>query len=154
MVCRQTDGLFHGTAATGPGVNATEQQWGRSRRPLNIALDVGTLPASSGGRKARSYLPAGLPPEFPASALVVQRLRRKRPCLPIDIRGRSTALMARQTVDGDVLLPANAFTPAPDGHLPVRPGGTVSQAPEVQFVRPLYASAFALRTLAEAPGGW
>ena len=115
MVCRQTEGLFHGTAATGPGVKANEKQPGRSRHHPNIALDVGALAASSGGRKARSYNLAGLPTNFPASALVVQGLRRKQPCLLIDIRGRSTALMARQIVDGD---------------------------------------AFALRTLAGAPGGW
>ena len=62
--------------------------------------------------------------------------------------------MARQTVDGDVLRPATVFTPVPDRHLPVRPDGTVSQAPRVQFVRPLYDFAFALRTLAGALGGW
>ena len=132
-------------------MSASERQWGRPRHHPNIAFDVA---ASLGGLKAQSYILAGLPTDFPASALVVQHLCQKQPCLLIDIRGRRTALMAKQTVDGDVLRPANGFTPVPDRHLLVRPDGSVSQAPRVQFVRPLYDFAFALRTLLGALGGW
>ena len=57
-------------------------------------------------------------------------------------------------MDGDVLRPATVFTPVSDQHPLVRPDGTVSQAQRVQFVRPLYDFAFALRTLAGALGGW
>ncbi|HKI38311.1 MAG TPA: chemotaxis protein CheB [Gemmataceae bacterium] len=135
-------------------MNATEQQRGRSRHRPNSAFDVMALAASAGGLKARSYLLTGLPTDFPASVLVVQRLCHDQPSLLADILSRRTALMAKQTVDGDVLPTANVFTPVPDRHPLVRPDGTVSQAPRVQFVRPLYDSAFALGTLPGALGGW
>jgi len=112
------------------------------------------LAASPGGPKALNCILAGLPTDFPASVLVVQGLCPDEPSLLADILSRLTALMVKQTADGDVLRPANVFTPVPDRHLLVRPDGTVFQAPRVQFGRPLYDFAFALRTLAGALGGW
>jgi two-component system chemotaxis response regulator CheB len=129
-------------------MTATEQRWCRSRHRPNIAFDVVALEASPGGPKA------GLPTDFPASVLVVQRLCPDQPSPLADILSRRTALMVEQTVDGDVLRPATVLTPVPERHLPVRPDGTVSQAPRIQSVRPLYDVAFALRTLAGRLGGW
>ena len=134
-------------------MNATEQQRESWHRP-NSAFDVIALAASAGGLKARSYLLAGLPTDFPASVLVVQRLCPDHPSLLADILSRRTALMVKQTMNGDVLRPATVFTPIPDRYPLVRPDRTGSQATRVQFVRPLSDSAFALRTLAGRLGEW
>ena len=135
-------------------MTATEQQRGRSRRRPNSAFDGKTLAASAGGLTARSYILAGLPTDFPASVLVVQRFCPDQPSLLAGILSRRTALMVNQTINGNVLRPAAVFTPVSDRRPLVRPDETVSQAQRVQFVRPLYDFAFALRTLAGALGGW
>jgi len=135
-------------------VNATQQQRGPSRHRPKIAFDVVTLAASPGRSKALNWDLAGLPTDFPASVVVVQLLCSDQLSFLADILNRHTALMVKQTVDGDVLRLANVFTPVPDRHLLLRPDGTVSQAPRVQFVRPLYEFAFALRTMAGALGRW
>jgi two-component system chemotaxis response regulator CheB len=103
-------------------MTATEQRWCRSRHRPNIAFDVVALEASPGGPKA------GLPTDFPASVLVVQRLCPDQPSLLADILSRRTALMVKQTVNGNVLRPATVFTPVPDRHLLVRPTRAVSHA--------------------------
>jgi two-component system chemotaxis response regulator CheB len=133
-------------------VNATEQQRGPSRHRPNIGFDVAAVAASPAGPKDLDCILAGLPADFPASVLVVQRLCPDQPSLLADILSRLTALMVTQTVNEDLLRPANVLPPVPDRHLLVRPGGTASQAPRVPFVRPLYDFAFALRSLAGALG--
>ena len=135
-------------------MNATEQQRGRSRRRPNSAFDAMTLAASAGGLKGRSYILAGLPTDFPASVLAVQRLCPDQPSLLADILSRRRALMVKQTMAGDVLRPATVFPPVSDRRPVVRPDGAVSQATRVPFVRPLSDFAFALRTLAGKLGGW
>ncbi len=65
----------------------------------------------------------------------------------------SEQIMVKHTVDGDALRPASVFTPEPDRHPLVRPNGTVSQTPRVQFVRPLHDIAFAPQTLEGEIGG-
>jgi chemotaxis response regulator CheB len=149
MVCWQIHGPFHGLLLWDQNVNASEQQRGRFRHRPNSAFDVMTLVASAGGQKARIYLLALLPSDFPASVLVVQLLYPDQPSLTGDILSRRTALMVKQTMHGQVPL-----TPVPDRHPLVRPDGTVSQATRVRFVRPLSDRAFALRTLVGRLGGW
>jgi chemotaxis response regulator CheB len=115
------------------------KQRGRSQHRPNIAFDVVAVVASPGGPKALNCILAGLPTDFTASVLVVQRLcLDQQPRLLADILSRHTALMVTQTVKEDLLRPANVFTSVSDRHLQIRPDGTVSQAPRVQFVRPLY----------------
>jgi two-component system chemotaxis response regulator CheB len=135
-------------------VSATEQQRGHSRHSPNSAFDVMGPAKSAGGLKNRSYVLPGLPTDFPASVLVVRRPCPDHPSLLADILGRRTALMVKQTMDGDMLRPATGFTPVPDRHPQARPDGTVSQATRVPFVRPLSDIAFALRTLAGGLGEW
>jgi two-component system chemotaxis response regulator CheB len=114
---------------------------------------VVALAASLVRPKVLKCILAGLPTDFPPS-VVVQRLCPDQPSLLADILSRLTALMVKQTEGGHLLRPANVFTPGLDRHLRVRPDGTVSQAPRVQYVGPLYDFACALRTLAGALRGW
>ena len=65
----------------------------------------------------------------------------------------SEQLMVKHTVDGDVLRPVSVFKAGPAQHPLVRPNGTVSQTPRVQFMRPLHDIAFAPRTLQGELGG-
>ncbi len=143
-------------------MNATEQQRGRSRHHPNSAFDGMTtdsafdgmtLGALAGRLTARRNVLAGLLTDSPASVLV-QRLCPDQPSLLAGILSRRTALMVKQTINGNVLRPAAVFTPVPDRHRLVRPDGTVSQATRVPFVRPLSDFALALRTLAGWLEGW
>ena len=109
-----------------------------------------TLAASVGGLKAPSYILAGLPADFPASVLVIQRHCPYQPTRLADILSRRTALRVKQTMDGDVQRPATVFDRRPL----VRPDGAVSRATRMQCVRPLSDFAFALRMLAGRLGGW
>ena len=135
-------------------MNATEQQWGLSRHRPNSAFDVMALAASADGLKVRQYFLTGLTTGFPASVLVIQRLCPAQPSLLADIVSRRTALIVKQTMHGDVLLPAIVFTPVSDRHPLLRPDGTLSQATRNQFVRLLLDFALVLRTLPERLGAW
>ena len=131
-------------------MTAIEQQGCSSPHRANVTFEA----VSPGGPKAPNEMVARLPTDFPASVLVVQRRCPDRPSLPAAILSCHAAHTVKQTVDRDVLRPATFFTPVPDRHLLVRPDATVSQATRVQFERPLYDFAFALRTMAGALGGW
>jgi two-component system chemotaxis response regulator CheB len=133
-------------------VTAIEQQGRSSPHRANVTFEVAAV--SPGGPKAQNNILAGLPTDFPASVLVVSRLCPDPPSLPAAILSRHTALMVKQTVDGDALRPATFFTPVPNRHLLVRPDETVALATRVQFVRPLCDISRALRTMAAAWGGW
>jgi two-component system, chemotaxis family, protein-glutamate methylesterase/glutaminase len=140
--------------ATGPDVNAAEQQRGISQHHPNIAFDVVAVAASHGRPKALNCILAGLPTDLPASVFVVQRLCPNQPCLLADILSRHTALMVAQTVVDVLLHPTNVFALVPDRRPLVRHNGTVFRARRVQFVRPLRDIAFDPRTLDGELGGW
>ena len=134
-------------------MTAIEQQGCSSPHRANVTFEA--MAVSPGCPKTRNHRLAGLPTDFPASVLVVPRLCPDRPSLPAPMRICRTALLVKQTVDGDVLRPATCFTPVPDRHLRARPDGTVSRrATRVQFVRPLCDISRVLRTMAAALGGW
>jgi two-component system chemotaxis response regulator CheB len=119
-------------------VSATEQQRYHFWKHRALAFDVVALAASAGGLKALSCVLAGLPADFPAAVLVVQHLHPHQPSLLADMLRRRTALRVEQAKEGEVVRPATAFTPVPDRHLLVNPGGSLSlsQGPRVQFARP------------------
>jgi chemotaxis response regulator CheB len=137
-------------------VNASEQQSGRSRLRLNSAFDVVALAACPTWPKALNYILAGPPADFFTSVFVVKRLCAcpDQPSLLADVLSRRGALVVKHTVDRDVLRPASVITPDPDRPPVVRLNGTVSLAPQVQFVRRLHDIALAPRTLEGALGGW
>jgi two-component system chemotaxis response regulator CheB len=135
-------------------VNATEQQRGRSQRHPNSAFNMMALTASAGRLKARCYFLAGPATNVLASPPAVQSVCPEQANLLADILSHRTALMVKQTMDGDVLRLAPVFIPVPDRHPIVIPDGTVSQASRDQFVLPLYDLVFALRMPAVALGVW
>jgi hypothetical protein len=126
-------------------VLAIGQQGCHSPHRANVTFEAPAV--SPGGPKPVNDMQAGLPIDFPASVLVVQRHCPHWPGL----LSRATALMVKQTVYGNVLRPATFFC---DGHRLVRPDGTASQATRVQFAGPLCDISRSLRTMATALGGW
>lgn len=127
---------------------AIGQQGCHTSHRANVTFEAPAV--SPGGPKPVIDMQSGLPIDFPASVLVVQRLCPDRPSL----LSLGTALMVKQTVHGNVLRLVTFFTPVPDRHRLVRPDGTASQATRVQFVRLLCDISSALRTMATALGGW
>ena len=110
-----------------------------SNRPASsAAFDVVALAASAGGLTALSKVLSGLPPDFPASVVVVQHLDPRHRSLMADILSRRTRLKVKQAEEGDRLIPATVYIAPPDRHLLVNPDGTLSlsQSELVHFVRP------------------
>lgn len=102
------------------------------------AFDVVAMGASAGGLTAISGILAALPPEFPATIVVVQHLDPRHRSLMAEILSRRTGLRVKQAADGDYLAPATVFVAPPDRHLLVNPDGSLalSQTELVHFVRP------------------
>jgi two-component system chemotaxis response regulator CheB len=96
------------------------------------------LAASAGGLTALSKVLGGLPPDFPASVVVVQHLDPRHRSLMADILSRRTRLKVKQAEEGDHLMPATVYIAPPDRHLLVNTDGTLSlsQSEMVHFVRP------------------
>lgn len=116
------------------GQDDTQPTTGAPRR----MFDVVAVGASAGGLTAISELLASLPPEFPATIVVVQHLDPHHRSLMAEILSRRTGLRVKQAADGDYLAPATVFVAPPDRHLLVNPDGSLSlsQSELVHFVRP------------------
>ena len=104
----------------------------------NAAFDVVALAASAGGLKALSQVLSGLPPDFPASIVLVQHLDPRHRSLMSDILNRRTPLLVKQAEESDLLKPGTVYVAPPNRHLLVNPDGTLSlsQSELVHFVRP------------------
>jgi two-component system, chemotaxis family, protein-glutamate methylesterase/glutaminase len=102
------------------------------------AFDVVAVAASAGGIGAIGQLLEGLPPDFPASVVVVQHLDPRHRSLMADILRRRTRLAVKQAGAGYQLAPGTVFIAPPDRHLLVNADGTLSltQSELVHFVRP------------------
>jgi two-component system, chemotaxis family, protein-glutamate methylesterase/glutaminase len=132
-----------GTVAAGLEVPADE--------PPVVQRDVVVVGASAGGVQALQGLVAQLPPEFPASVLVVLHLMSSGTSVLHDILDRAGPLTASQALDGEPLERAHIYVAPPDSHLLLRgPNLHLSAGPRENGHRPAIDPLF--RSAARAYG--
>jgi two-component system chemotaxis response regulator CheB len=116
-----------------PAVTAPRQT--ASRR---AGFDVIAIASSAGGLAALTMTLSGLPPDLPASILVVQHLDPRHRSLMAEILSRRTSLVVKQAESGDPIEAATVYIAPPDKHLLANPDHRLSltQTELVHFVRP------------------
>ena len=102
------------------------------------AYDVVAMAASAGGLTALSDVLSSLPPNFPATVVIVQHLDPRHRSLMAEILDRRTNLNVKQAKQGESLLAGTVYIAPPNKHLLINLDGTVSltQSELVHFVRP------------------
>ena len=102
------------------------------------AFDVVAMAASAGGLTALSDVLSSLPPDFPATIVVVQHLDPRHRSLMAEILDRRTKLKVRQATEGETLEAGAVYIAPPNRHLLINRDFTVSltQSELVHFVRP------------------
>jgi two-component system, chemotaxis family, protein-glutamate methylesterase/glutaminase len=116
-----------------------------------VQRDVVVVGASAGGVQALQGLVAQLPPEFPASVLIVLHLMSSGTSVLHSILDRAGALPATQPRDGEPLERAHIYVAPPDSHLLVRgPNLHLSAGPRENGHRPAIDPLF--RSAARAYG--
>jgi two-component system chemotaxis response regulator CheB len=85
-----------------------------------VQRDIVVVGASAGGVEALQRLVAGLPPEFPASVLVVLHLMSAGTSVLDSILGRAGDVDVSQGVDGERLERGHVYVAPPDYHMLVR----------------------------------
>ena len=100
--------------------------------------DVVAMAASAGGLTALSEVLSSLPPDFPATIVVVQHLDPRHRSLMAEILDRRTNLTVKQAAEGETLASGTVYIAPPNRHLLINRDGTVSltQSELVHFVRP------------------
>jgi two-component system chemotaxis response regulator CheB len=102
------------------------------------AYDIIAIAASAGGLTALGEVLSQLPPEFPATVVVVQHLDPRHRSLMSEILSRRTPLAVKQAEGGEKLQQATVYIAPPNHHMLVNPDRTISltQSELVHFVRP------------------
>jgi two-component system chemotaxis response regulator CheB len=113
--------------------------------------DVIAVGASAGGVESLRALVAGLPPDHPASVLVVLHVPRDAPSALPSILNRSGPLPAATAVDGEPLRPGRIYVAPNDHHLLLLDGHLrLSHGPAENSHRPAIDPLF--RSVARAAG--
>jgi two-component system, chemotaxis family, protein-glutamate methylesterase/glutaminase len=100
-------------------------------------FDVVAVGASAGGFHAIAELLRPLPAGFPGSIVVVQHLYPTRESLLANLLQNHTALLVKQAVHDEIMLPGHAYIAPPDQHLLVGPGKIqLAHTHLVHFSRP------------------
>jgi two-component system, chemotaxis family, protein-glutamate methylesterase/glutaminase len=116
-----------------------------------VQRDVVVVGASAGGVQALQALVAQLPPEFPASVLIVLHLMSSGTSVLHSILDRAGGLPATQAHDGERLERAHIYVAPPDSHLLLRgPEIHLSAGPRENGHRPAIDPLF--RSAARAHG--
>ncbi|HEX4307347.1 MAG TPA: chemotaxis protein CheB [Solirubrobacterales bacterium] len=116
-----------------------------------LQRDVVVVGASAGGVQTLQGLVAQLPPEFPASVLVVLHLMSSGTSVLHSILDRAGPLTATQARDGEPLERAHIYVAPPDSHLLLRGAGIhLSAGPRENGHRPAIDPLF--RSAARAYG--
>jgi two-component system, chemotaxis family, protein-glutamate methylesterase/glutaminase len=102
------------------------------------AFRVIAFAASAGGLMALARVLSGLPGDLPVPVLIVQHVARDRLTRAPDILDRHTPLQVKLAEEGERIQPGVAYVAAPDYHLLVAAGDTLSLASteRVRFSRP------------------
>lgn len=105
---------------------------------MAAGFEVVAIAASAGGLKAIIEVLGAMPPDLPASVLVLQHLDPRHRSLMAEILSRRVSLPVKEAAEGDRLRPGETYVAPPNRHLLVNPDGTVSlsQTELVHFVRP------------------
>ena len=113
--------------------------------------DIVVIGASAGGIQALTTLVAYLPPDFPASLMVVVHIPPYAVSRLPEILSRSGPLPATHAQHGEVIEPGRIYIAPPDRHLLVRSGWIeLSRGPRENHSRPAIDPMF--RTAARAYG--
>ncbi len=101
-------------------------------------FDVVAMAASAGGLTALSDVLSSLPPDFPATIVVVQHLDPRHRSLMAEILDRRTKLKVKQATEGESLVAGTVYIAPPNRHMLINRDATVSltQSELVHFVRP------------------
>jgi two-component system chemotaxis response regulator CheB len=96
------------------------------------------MAASAGGLTALSDVLSSLPPDFPATIVVVQHLDPRHRSLMAEILDRRTNLNVKQATEEETLQAGTVYIAPPNRHLLINRDATVSltQSELVHFVRP------------------
>ena len=102
------------------------------------SYDVVAMAASAGGLTALSEILSALPPDFPATIVVVQHLDPRHRSLMAEILDRRTKLKVKQALEGETLGAGTVYIAPPNRHMLINSDATVSltQSELVHFVRP------------------
>jgi two-component system chemotaxis response regulator CheB len=101
-------------------------------------FDIVAMAASAGGLTALSDVLSSLPPDFPATIVVVQHLDPRHRSLMAEILDRRTKLKVKQATEGESLEAGTVYIAPPNRHMLINRDATVSltQSELVHFVRP------------------
>jgi len=101
-------------------------------------FDIVAIAASAGGVHALTEILGKLPPDFPATIVVVQHLDPRHRSLMPQIFNRRSKLAVYQAAEGLEVEPGSVYLAPPDRHMLINRDGTVSltQTELVNFVRP------------------
>jgi two-component system chemotaxis response regulator CheB len=102
------------------------------------SFDIVAIASSAGGFDPVIEVVSGLPPDFPASVIVIRHLSPDQESHLAEILSRHTSLKVKEAKDGMRLARATVYTAVPNKHLMVNSDRTFSLASfeKVQFVRP------------------
>ncbi|MGD8403495.1 MAG: chemotaxis protein CheB [Anaerolineales bacterium] len=119
-------------------VEKKNEQQAEIQQRAGGAFKIVALAASAGGLSALSQVLGGLPADFPASIVIVQRLDPRHRSLMAEILGKRTKLAVKQAEDDDQMQPGWIYIAPPDHHLLVNRDSSLSlsQSELVHFVRP------------------
>lgn len=100
--------------------------------------DVIVVGASAGGVEALQILVAGLPPDLPASVLVVLHISPHIPTHLHDVLARAGPLPAARARDGERMIAARIYVATPDHHLVVQSDDRLrlTRGPRENYSRP------------------
>jgi len=103
-----------------------------------VSFEIIALATSAGGLKALSEILAHLPEYFPVPIVVVQHLDPRHSSLLAHILSRCTSLTVKEAEENDRPLAGHVYIAPPNHHLLVTDQKTLtlSQSPEVRFLRP------------------
>jgi two-component system chemotaxis response regulator CheB len=109
-----------------------------SARAITQPVDAIVVGTSSGGIEALAILLPALPAALRVPIFIVLHLPRERPSLLVDIFAPQCALPVREAEDKEPVAPGTVYFAAPDYHLLVDKGPTLSLSADdlVHYSRP------------------